>query len=425
MRRRSSGMALSAEAGGRHHGAVQYLAASTSARPFGLARFPVVRTMRALAAIVAAIGLSSYALPVIVRAPVSLAARHAPVLPRNLAVKPPFGSVAPAADTAGSPEAAHLLNDARRFDARPGLARPFAFAGGEGDHDRALTCLAAAGWYEAGDDAAGERAVMQVVLNRVRHAVYPASVCGVVFQGAELATGCQFTFTCDGAMTRRPAPEAWRRARELAAAALSGAVDAAVGDATHYHADYVYPYWAPSLTKVAQVGAHVFYRFAGGHLVRPNAPEPVIERLGALMGTQDAEVGATLPAASLPAVTEPALVAAHPSAVKADAAGGQADAILLAVDPTMPSGRWAMDALSRCAGKASCRVVAWPSPAMLEANRLRSPAQRDLPVFVFVRNAASQRDLALWDCSAVARPDARQCLPPDRVAVRRLLQTQL
>ncbi|WP_285017300.1 cell wall hydrolase [Novosphingobium sp. fls2-241-R2A-195] len=414
-------MALSVQAGRRHHGTVQYPAASTSARPSGPARFPVVRVMRAMTAIVAAVGLCSYALPAAVRAPVSVAARSGPVMLRNPVVKPPFGSAAPAADTAGSPEAAHLLNDARRFDARPGLAKPFAFVGGEQDHLRALTCLAAAGLYEAGDDAAGERAVMQVVLNRVRHGVYPASVCGVVFQGSELSTGCQFTFTCDGAMTRRPAPEAWRRARVLAAAALSGAVDPAVGDATHYHADYVYPYWAPSLTKVAQVGAHVFYRFAGGHLVRPNAPEPVIERLGALMGSEQAEVETT--PASLPAVTEPAFAAAHPSVMAGNPGGVQGDAILLAIDPAIPPGRWAMDALSRCAGKANCRVVAWPSPAMLEANRLRSPFQRDLPVFVFIRDPASHRDLALWDCSAVTRPDMRQCLPPDRVAVQRLLHT--
>lgn len=379
-----------------------------------------------MAAIIAAIGLCSFALPAAVRVPLSVTAVHVPASPRSLTVKPPFGSAAPAADTAGSPEEAHLLNKGRRFDALPGLARPFAFAGGEEDHARALTCLAAAGWYEAGDDAAGERAVMQVVLNRVRHAVYPASVCGVVFQGSELATGCQFTFTCDGAMTRRPAPEAWRRARALAAAALSGAVDSAVGDATHYHADYVYPYWAPSLTKVAQVGAHVFYRFAGGHLVRPNAPEPVIERLGALMGSQQDGAGSALVASSAgPAVTAPALVAAHPGAAVPGSGDVQGDAILLAVDPGVPAGRWAMDALSRCAGKANCRVVAWPSPAMLEANRLRSPAQRDFPVFVFIRNAASHRDLALWDCSAVSRPDVRQCLSPDRAAIQRLLQTQL
>lgn len=36
-----------------------------------------------------------------------------------------------------------------------------------------------------------------------------------------------------------------------------------VGYATHYHANYVVPYWASSLAKNAIVGAHIFYRWAG------------------------------------------------------------------------------------------------------------------------------------------------------------------
>jgi spore germination cell wall hydrolase CwlJ-like protein len=36
-------------------------------------------------------------------------------------------------------------------------------------------------YYEAGSqDDDGERAVAQVVLNRVRHPAFPASICGVV-----------------------------------------------------------------------------------------------------------------------------------------------------------------------------------------------------------------------------------------------------
>jgi hypothetical protein len=37
-----------------------------------------------------------------------------------------------------------------------------------------------------------------------------------------------------------------------------------VGNATHYHADYVAPYWSPTLVKVAVVGQHIFYRWTGG-----------------------------------------------------------------------------------------------------------------------------------------------------------------
>ncbi|MES2137941.1 MAG: cell wall hydrolase [Pseudomonadota bacterium] len=144
-------------------------------------------------------------------------------------------------------------------------ATPFKFKGNSTARAQALNCLASAAYYEAGNqDADGERAVAQVVLNRVRHPAFPASVCAVVYQGSTRTTGCQFTFTCDGSLYRQPDSDGWRRAWKIAEAALSGTVYAPVGWATHYHANYVVPYWAATLTKSAVVGAHLFYRWAGG-----------------------------------------------------------------------------------------------------------------------------------------------------------------
>ena len=133
------------------------------------------------------------------------------------------------------------------------------------DRERSVDCLTSAIYYEAAlEPVDGQRAVAQVVLNRVRHPAYPNSVCGVVYQGYERATGCQFTFTCDGSLTRAPVAPYWKRAREVAKAALSGYVYAPVGYATHYHANYVVPYWSGSLVKLANVGSHIFYRWSGG-----------------------------------------------------------------------------------------------------------------------------------------------------------------
>jgi spore germination cell wall hydrolase CwlJ-like protein len=144
-------------------------------------------------------------------------------------------------------------------------AAPFRFAGDQSARTQALTCLASAVYYEAGSQSDdGQRAVAQVVLNRVRHPAFPGSVCGVVYQGSTRTTGCQFTFTCDGSLYRQPDSEGWKHAYRVAEAALSGSVYAPVGWATHYHADYVVPYWASSLAKNAVVGAHIFYRWAGG-----------------------------------------------------------------------------------------------------------------------------------------------------------------
>jgi spore germination cell wall hydrolase CwlJ-like protein len=144
-------------------------------------------------------------------------------------------------------------------------AAPFAFKGSASARAQALNCLASAVYYEAGNqDADGERAVAQVVLNRVRHPAFPNSICGVVYQGSTRSTGCQFTFTCDGSMERRPVPALWNRARQVASEMLNGGVYTPIGHATHYHANYVVPYWASSLVKTSVEGAHIFYRWAGG-----------------------------------------------------------------------------------------------------------------------------------------------------------------
>jgi spore germination cell wall hydrolase CwlJ-like protein len=130
-------------------------------------------------------------------------------------------------------------------------------------YDAALQCLTQAVYYEAANEPlAGQRSVAQVVLNRVQHPAYPSSVCGVVYEGWNQPV-CQFSFVCDGALARAPVASLWRQSREVAAAALAGHVEPAVGTATHYHADYVLPRWAFTLAKVHRVGHHLFYRFPG------------------------------------------------------------------------------------------------------------------------------------------------------------------
>lgn len=128
----------------------------------------------------------------------------------------------------------------------------------------AIDCLTSAIYYEAGNESGqGQRAVAQVVLNRARHPAFPKSICGVVYQGSERKTGCQFTFTCDGSLSRQPNRKLWDKARMVAIGAISGAVEPSVGMATHYHANYVLPYWAPSLDKISRIGTHIFYRWKG------------------------------------------------------------------------------------------------------------------------------------------------------------------
>lgn len=142
-------------------------------------------------------------------------------------------------------------------------ARPFRL-GSALDQSRDLECLTQAVYYEArGEGRDGMKAVAQVVLNRARHPAFPKTVCGVVFQGSGRSTGCQFSFTCNGAMRGAVNRAAWNRARDVASNALSGQVFAAVGNATHFHTTGVAPGWRNSLIRVNQVGDHLFYRFGG------------------------------------------------------------------------------------------------------------------------------------------------------------------
>lgn len=142
--------------------------------------------------------------------------------------------------------------------------KPFKLAGAGAERERALLCLTQAVYYEAGfESGEGQQAVAQVVLNRMRHPAYPQSVCGVVYQGSQRLTGCQFSFTCDGSLKRPAQAAAWQRARQVAQMALNGFVYKSVGTSTHYHADYVFPYWAVTLVKLRQIGAHIFYRMTG------------------------------------------------------------------------------------------------------------------------------------------------------------------
>jgi len=162
-------------------------------------------------------------------------------------------------------EEARAIND---FKAASPLAvepsRPFVLSGAPSVRSQALHCLTQAVYFEAGfEPVEGQRAVAQTVINRMRHPGYPKSICGVIYEGAARGTGCQFSFTCDGSLQRAISPAVWTNAEIVAKRALAGFVMKDIGTATHYHAAYVYPYWAPTLVKLRTVGTHVFYRWTG------------------------------------------------------------------------------------------------------------------------------------------------------------------
>jgi spore germination cell wall hydrolase CwlJ-like protein len=166
-----------------------------------------------------------------------------------------------------APTEASRINESIPFSVESNPRAPSTVfrAASPGDQFRSLQCLAEAIYYEARSESEdGQRAVAQVVLNRVRHPAWPGTVCGVVYQGPLRAGGgCQFTFTCDGALLRMPYGADWARARRIAAEALSGSVFAPVGLATNYHTHQVLPDWAFRLPKATVIGNHIFYRLPG------------------------------------------------------------------------------------------------------------------------------------------------------------------
>jgi len=127
---------------------------------------------------------------------------------------------------------------------------------------KAEKCLAEAIYFEArGELVRGQIAVAQVVVNRAFSGYYPNTICGVVYQNAHRHLRCQFTFACDGIPEVIREPDAWERAKKIAAQTLDGKLWLPeVGKATHYHAYWVHPGWVREMTKMHKLGVHTFYR---------------------------------------------------------------------------------------------------------------------------------------------------------------------
>jgi spore germination cell wall hydrolase CwlJ-like protein len=308
------------------------------------------------------------------------------------------------------PGEARAFNASVPFSRDPNpAARPFRLPEDAENRARATDCLATALLYEAGADPEGQRAVAQVVINRIRHPAFPKTVCGVVFEGQERRTGCQFSFSCDGALTRWTPPEAlWTAARKIATAALSGTVYRKVGYATHYHTDWVVPYWQSSLDKIAAVHSHLFFRWSGWWGTPPAfnrgiaGAEPVI---AALAPFSDAHKTAAALAEATSALAESAAVL------------GKDAPQPLASDPTtflvtLPAGlapeAWPQLAAQSCGDRPVCKFSAWtektPTALPLE------PEQVATMTFSYLRDRGFGFERTLWNCRIIKRPDPRNCM---------------
>lgn len=327
------------------------------------------------------------------------------------------------AETMLPADAARLRNAAVPFDSQAGIAKPFEFKGSEEDRAAALNCLSAAIVYEAGNDAVGGASVAQVVLNRVRHAAFPSTVCGVVYQGSERRTGCQFSFTCDGSLQRRESDAVWAMARRVANGALSGKVDNTVGLATHYHTDWVYPYWSPKLRKFARVGTHLFFGWPGywggpGAFRKTYRGNEQMPSQATIVGTEElAEfVDGVNPEAPkiLGLPQAPAKLPAEMGKVplygnKLRLVGGDGRSFGLVAPPGISASQVVNAALALCKTGGPCRVNAWGSEDDVPGEYPISAGSRAMMVFEYVRGGADGTK-TLFDCDRFPNRDPKVCL---------------
>ena len=97
-------------------------------------------------------------------------------------------------------------------------------------------------------------------MNRVRSPLFPETICGVVYQG-QMQKGCQFSFTCDGHTDNPRNDDQWALAQDIAKQITAGELWLPeVGYSTFYHANYVNPYWAGSMSQIDKIGRHIFYK---------------------------------------------------------------------------------------------------------------------------------------------------------------------
>jgi len=370
---------------------------------------------RVLLALLAIIALAAVVIPALV---VSHAPdiRPAPIaragVPQRVVPKAELPPVEPILFQDLAPQDAVAFNASVPFSTAPNpAAKPFVLKGTPEDHARALDCLAAAVIYEAGDDASGERAVAQVVLNRLRHPAFPKNVCSVVFQGSERTTGCQFTFTCDGAIMRTISPAAWERARDVARMALGGSVDKRVGQATHYHTNWVVPYWSSSLDKITEIHTHLFFRWSGWWGTPPAfnrryiGAEPMIAKLAGLSEAHRTPDQAAALAAGL----DPAMIGIGEVALPTSA-DEDSPTFLVTLDPKLGADAFSTLANKACGERPYCKFMAWSSKAATPSALPMQPAQQRAMSFSYLRDRAYGFEKALWNCTEFKRSDPAQCM---------------
>jgi hypothetical protein len=196
---------------------------------------------------------------------------------------------------------------------------------------------------------------------------------------------------------------------------LNGKIDAEVGLATHYHTDWVRPYWSDTLSKIAIVDTHLFFRWPGFWGTPPAfrhdiaAAEPRIAKMAPL---SPAHAGTAALASDQPVMTdEDSLSAAKEAKIIADRKNqGKPDTILVELDPRAAPETYLTMALRLCGERPYCKLLGWTNPMLKPKSEAMGELERAAMSFSYLRDDSANFEKALWNCSEYRRDDSRQCM---------------
>jgi hypothetical protein len=343
----------------------------------------------------------------------------------GVATRLPTPEVPPTLFADEAPDIARASNAAvPLMPGRPPVANPFHYVGTVADRAAAEACLTTAVLYEAGDDHArpalrGAGHTQPAAPSRLSQDDLRRGVPGIRKRRPGASSPSPATARWSGTAGRTPR---WKRARETASAgADSGYVEKPVGYSTHYHTDWVVPYWRSSLDKIAIVRTHLFFRWTGwwGTRARPSAgrlqpSEPLDPRVARLAGIDPAlnsplaeqQAALALPAGlAVPGVPQASL---NGNIVRLmDESAGQ---FVVELNAATRPASYAITGFNLCGDKLECMVLGWTSAREIPRSLPVMPFMMRSVAFVYRKSQALGIAQGYWDCRRFPRPLPAQCL---------------
>lgn len=120
-----------------------------------------------------------------------------------------------------------------------------------------IRCLAENIYHEArGEPRAGQIAVGNVVMNRVRSSRFPDTPCEVIRQ--RHGRTCQFSWVCYNRQVNNLS--IYNSIYNIAESIYNRSIEDNTGGAQFFHSISVTPSWSRVYVRTVRIGSHIFYR---------------------------------------------------------------------------------------------------------------------------------------------------------------------